>query len=196
MLKDEHGNPITMVGAGHVGLPLSAFHPSDIYSIVKTVEQHELESHTMQGWRLIAVLQEQRVELAQRQEVNPHPNNGNNYQYNSIINLNAPQVVTRSVYLLGLDEHSSMSKVNNELHRCQAERSHVASKLIDLNEKYKETERKLANLTKTHQQVCGDNDAMVRGRAEQAAAIRKYEGDIAKIRAAIGELKMKEIIGG
>lgn len=159
--------------------------------VLRVAEGSELEGLTMQGWRMLQVLPESR-EIVSREEV-PLVLPGQNYP--TTYSGTRAQVVQQHRFLMLKEERTVLAEAQARFDALHAESLKTAHALL-------EAEKKVKEQTAQWQRICEENKRYL----EQTVAVReevatmrgqrdKMEKDIAKVRAAVGELKMKEILG-
>lgn len=165
--------------------------------IYKAVHHGQLEFETRAGWTLeITLVHDHAINIPHQAPAQVVNNNNNNQGYNSYqagmtVQVDKPVIVREPMFLL-----------SKELD-VQTREEELTKLLNDETENHKSDLLKYDALNKSHEHY--KNEADQRTKALGAAAgvqqkldeaKRKLEGDMAKIRAAIGDLKYFEIVGG
>jgi hypothetical protein len=161
---------------------------------VEVVEPEVLGSCTRNGWKILAVIQDDHLEEVTDQEVNPHKDqNGYNYS-TTTIPTQRHHKCRRTRFLIGQTGESALSE--------QILATDVlATKLFQANALLKEA---TADRTKTENArgaaQRGAEDARKsleearRQLHEEQERRRLLEGDMAKVRQAVGDLRWREIL--
>jgi hypothetical protein len=158
--------------------------------VLRVAEGSELESLTTQGWRMLQVLPESR-EIVSREEV-PLVLPGQNYP--TTYSGTRAQVVQQHRFLMLKEERTVLAEAQARFDAVTADNQKKTAALLEAEKKAKEQAAQW-------QRICEENKRYL----EQTVALReevatmrgqrdKMEKDIGKVRAAVGELKMKEIL--
>lgn len=160
------------------------------HAVVKVAFDYEVEQLTRQGWRLREVLQETAVESFNESVQMLVP--GNTYPQSFSQTKGFP--VTKNRYLMVQDGNKALAEMQAKLDEQQT----IVSNAQNMQA---EAEKKAAALVKEIEALNYSNGNLIRNAGDTNGQLskskelnRKLEGDIAKIRNAIGELKMKEIL--
>ena len=152
----------------------------------KAVSASFLESETKKGWKLVGVVSEQQPHIAMDQQAVFNPQH--NYIQSHPVQHTIPVTVLH--FILGYEENKVIEDFQKE----------VAS-LTEQVKALPEKEKVIEHLKKELTQVQGVRDAngqelnATRTRVNEGRIqVMKMEADIAKIRKAVGELRMKEIL--
>lgn len=168
--------------------------------VFKVVDGFELEQHTMSGWVLVETLRETMVDTGMDEVLHPqfmkHNFDNNSYYCGTEkVYLDRSHVVGRTRFLLRKDPDSVVAES-------------VAS-VVEMEHRVAEAERKQLSA----QERVGVVEGQLEGAGRQAARLNdrierlsedcklaseqrlKMEADLAKVRQAIGEIKMSEILG-
>ena len=165
---------------------------------LKVVEGHELNFVTQNGgWRLIQVLEEEKIDTATATEPNPNYNPSMGYSSSNpgpTLQRSVPKKIKIHRYLLGKDKDSVFgdlqAKLDDALRRMtEAEKGElkVAGQVKDLLKETGEIQKKVDYNKGLYDGVREDLD-------NKNKVVLKMEQDIAKIRTAIGQDKMTEIL--
>lgn len=154
---------------------------------VVVVEESKVELLTREGWKVIAFYQE--TQMMPCQEQNP-PANDRTYP----ISYTTYKPSTFTKFVMHLDEESTLAQAAASV------RSHQQAAVISKNE-LGQAKKELEEATKRDAMTKNELERVQRTRDTYQddliavrASNRKLEGDIAKIRKAVGELKLKEIL--
>ena len=169
-----------------------------VEGVFKVVEEQELEAHTSSGWQIVSVLPETRLESRQGKRVNPSflgemMKNG----YSSLpetVDTEVCEPVSIHKYLLRKSINTKLDELNESLVVANS----VAGEAFSEIEKLKGHNEEFARVSKVHAE---ENELRLRlGRESMdrerqlRRSVEAMENDIAVIRTAIGETRMKEII--
>lgn len=137
------------------------------------------------GWHLIAIVEKSQVEKHYKGYPSPNQNYGT-------ITCEEPCIVDFPVYVIGRKESAIIDEWEN-----------TKKELFALRKAFTDKVDELVKVTNTHQVLSDTNVILERNcntmrddRNAHAARILVLERDIAKIRVAMGEVKMKEILFG
>lgn len=159
--------------------------------VSKVVNAHEVESLTLQGWRVTEVIQENFVESFN--ESVPFCPAGSNYIQNGCGTKGF--LVTKNLFLMTKDGSTLIAEANDRVAAAEARGHDLATKLIEADKKTAEWKQEANNLLRGHETYVSENGDLKKRVHQLHQSNLKMENDIAKIRNAVGELKMKEILG-
>jgi hypothetical protein len=159
--------------------------------VVKVVNAHEVEALTKEGWRLDDVLQESVVEPFG--ESVPFLATGQTYTVNG--SGTRGFLVTKNLFLMKKDGSTVMAEVYELLKQADQAGHDLANKLIAAEKKAADAESNVVALKKNNDLYTAHGQSLSNQLAEAKKQNQKMENDIAKVRQAVGELKMKEILG-
>jgi chromosome segregation ATPase len=162
--------------------------------VVIVVSEEEVETRSFEGYRLSEIVYKDRVELGVEQTVDDE--NGFNNQYgNRTHSVSKPLVLRepRFVMVSGLDDI---------LARKQREIAELDGSLSDATEARRAAEEAVKTAVKRTTELEKEietTNAAIRTIRDNYNTLRasnaKLEGDIGKVRTAVGVLRMKEILG-
>jgi hypothetical protein len=159
--------------------------------VSKVVNAHEVEGLTMNGWRLDDVLQESSVECFNESTPLVVPGQSYPTTYNGTKGF----VVTKNLFVMKKDGSAIVAEAEEALAQTEKARKNFADRTIEAEKKTVEAQKEVATL----KSELATSAAFARQLSTQLVTERdlkqKMENDIAKIRQAVGELKMKEILG-
>jgi uncharacterized protein (DUF342 family) len=152
-------------------------------AIDKTMEVHPtmVSDYVRRGWVVLA-------SYMAREDV--HENAMENGYY-----VNKVRSEYKPVVLMGQMIVDSMREENERLQARVSQLSKCESDLAALQKKYAEAEKVFAEKSASEKRAWESAEVTRKGREEVEAQKRKMEADISKLRAALGELRMKEILG-
>lgn len=157
----------------------------------KVVEWPEVEAYSREGWQLARVVPESRVEHAS--ESVPFLIPGQSYP--TMGSGTKSHTVSTARYVLFKDEQSAIAQLHAEAKKQYVELRDTQQKLAEQELAFKElfkTSLKLTESEKTSKTIAENCEVQAR---EDRIKIHKMEQDLAKLRNAFGELKVKEILG-
>ena len=159
--------------------------------VQKVVGPLEVENYTLQGWRVADIIQEQVVESVF--ETVPLVLPGQNYTTNA--SGTKGFLVTKNLFVMVKDGSSLLVEANERVVAAEKRASDIANQLIEADKKAVEWKKEANNLLNAHGVYASENKALSERLESERKLKTKMENDIAKIRQAVGELKMKEILG-
>ena len=158
--------------------------------VAKVVEANDVEYLTREGWRIAKVLPESRMELANEQVPLMPPGQSYPTQASGTRGL----VVGFHRFLMFFDEKSALAKFATEAKQRHIElcdmRTALTAAQSDL--KLQTAEAKKAETLRAA--ATAENASLSQRYYDERKLKQKMEEDIAKIRKAVGEMKMKEIL--
>ena len=172
------------------------------------VDGKDLKQLTERGWILIAVLQEDVVEpvrqpvpLELQKDLNLRLNAPQHHQtmdrnWSSLFHTwDMPVVRVACRYLVGLREGSVLEHLNDKINALEKQINDFLREGMEKTRAVTKLEEEL-NATKGKLELASKTSSTNFQRVAAAESIqRKLEEDIAKLRSAIGEIRMKEILG-
>jgi hypothetical protein len=212
------------ITGGAQGTVAGAARPEERKGIFKVVEVHDLEQWTLQGWRPVRTIETTRL-VADREDVpvpvgaQPHyppcerdlvvgrdghrqPLTLERSDDPRVLSLVKTSHVPKTLFLLQLDEHSALANADVQLQAEKARASEATHAKADalrlLGEQEKQTKELRASLAHATRQHAEKNEAynvqVTRNRAMETD-FGKLRQDHKKLAAALGDLKVKEILG-
>lgn len=162
-----------------------------IHAVIKA---NDVELRSRAGWRVQEVLKSSRVEVASESvSYPPQPNVG--YATSPTYGTNTKShVVEEFNFLMVQDETKYVADLQLEVERLRMEMTNARANLMSEQETLKNTRTALEQAQqrlKVEQEACGRERKLVE---ELRLSNRKMENDIAKIRVAVGERQMKDIL--
>ena len=164
-------------------------HGLKVFKLVKFIE---VEAFTSIGWRLLGTVN--RSSIATVFEHEPVPilstNNGT-YTPPQTTSVNRHHVVDDPLFLLGKDDESALAAMKSKVDACQltlAEHAKCA-------EEMRKAKASVDRLTELVDERLNDLALQRKSTFEAIDGSRKMERDIAKLRVALGEVRMREILG-
>lgn len=166
---------------------------TEVNSLVVVVEENHVESFSSRGFRLLEIVFTDLLEEVEEKMMEQE--NGNSYGSKSRTGTKSV-VVRRPRFVMVqngngalADKQADLDESLRQVHELRKDRDNFEIKAADLENKMKGLEADKRRLASTIE------DKLKEITAERTSK-RKIEEDIGKIRTAIGDLKMKEIIGG
>jgi len=138
--------------------------------------EYEVQSETKLGWRLLAILQEQMA---------GYLSNGSTYVPGPIM----------TKYVIGLDKQSTLVDACAKLSDAQIKLDDQAKEIARIQ---KAVEQSITAFALAEADVADYRRTLEAERSARKPlqeSIARYERDLAKIRTAIGEIKLREILG-
>ena len=164
-------------------------HGLTVFKLVKFIE---VEGLTSIGWRLLGTVNRSSIATVFEAEPVPtlSPSNGM-YQPPQTMQINRHHVVDDPLFLLGRDDESALAVMKANLDAAKAVVLEHASCSGVLKISQSEVER-----TKQTKEVWESQSRQLEKNLSKAVeGSRQMEQDIAKLRTALGEVRMKEILG-
>jgi hypothetical protein len=162
--------------------------PLERYAEVKTVGEDDLPNVTREGWRLVAIVQEQTYVTAQETQ----PVGGG--QFGTVMASRAMPSITNR-YLVGRDETSALAESHRLRMEAEEKRGAAVMELKRHAEAAQAADKLAAQVTDLQDTLQRAEDRETHAARSYQERIRKYEIDIGKLRAALGDLRMTEILG-
>jgi septation ring formation regulator EzrA len=160
------------------------------YAEYQEVDQHSLLGMTQDGWVVIALLNSSTIDS--RQSNKPYVD-GQGYSQSNYVEeafvLNQPR------YLIGKTRDKVLEELReSEREAVQNSKNHQADATVfkeQVEGKEKTIEAKEKEIDQQHERIQGLQEKANDARSMQ----QKMEGDLAKVRKAVGDIKFKEIVG-
>ena len=162
--------------------------------IFKVVSAYELETQTNLGWQLV----ERFSDGAPTSLADMIPVAGANGSYPQTMSGTRGAIIKQSFFLLWKSEESAIALKQGEIERLAKQVSEVKGEKAAVEKDLKETKEKLAN---NERALTGFQDAVKNLQTKEASwvetskQVEKLKIDFGKIWAAIGDFKMREILG-
>jgi len=172
-------------------------HEIKIEGISKVVRGESLFEETQRGWKVIGSYQDSVMESVFEQEPLPAGQQpyGGYTPTPGFVNVQKWKPALVTFFVLMKDAESVIAALNDQLKEA-CEKSATAHRECDAAQKsLKETETKLENAKNHNQAVDNALKDLRATREKELTTSRKLEVDIGKIRTAIGERQLKEILG-
>lgn len=157
----------------------------------KVVDAKDVESLTLQGWRIDRTLEESYVEPFH--ETTPFAVPGQTYTMSG--SGTKGFLVTRIRFLMTLDELSATAQLRVQMEQAEQLASSARKMQTDAEEALKKQQAEVLRLEGLNTRAERENTRLSESYNDAQKMKIKMENDISKIRTAIGDLKMKEIIG-
>lgn len=158
--------------------------------VMKVVEAYEVETYTMLGWRLSEVLSESYVESFS--ESVPMVLPGQSFVSNSVATKGF--LVAKNRFLMTMDGSSVLAGMNEKLVAADKRVAEAKAAQEAAEKKAEEWKRDSNNLLRGHETYVRENKILAEKLERAEKSNHTMEEDIGKIRKAVGELKMKEIL--
>jgi hypothetical protein len=156
------------------------------------VEGHTVYAKALGGYTLVAVVYTDLVVLANEADVLPPSQPGWSA---TNIQRTVARVVREPRFVMRLDRDSALAEKEEQLVAARAAAA-------EANNELRAEKQRAAVLAKDNEKLSGEREKLsvnyrsaMKNYEDQRDMRRKLEGDIAKIRSAVGEIRMKEILG-
>lgn len=156
--------------------------------VYKTCDQNQLEFFTSAGWQLVAMYTVESALAVPEQQI------GQGNGYTRTMQTTRAMPYTNICFVVRKGEQSALADAQKEALAAQEARDKAVQEHDDTKKAYKQSEQEVARLK---QAVETRELALKVARADKEhiqTCYTKMEQGLAKIRNAIGELKMKEIL--
>lgn len=164
--------------------------------IIKTIRPSELAQHTTDGWSIIDVFDEDRVaeSWGKLPRVVPHtqPQYGVD---DGTVSTSTPHVVRERFFVVRQQPESELARMATELSNMRTERDDARRTSADWKNLCDRQAKEVNELKLNFDREAQLTGTLKKERVRDVEKIRKMEGDLGKVRAAIGELRMREILG-
>ncbi len=172
-------------------------------TVTAVVSECDVEQRSYSGYVLIAVVATDVLHVAQESEDVPVTDPGYTYANRHETTSRTKTYMAREArYVMRLDPESAMAQKEQDLNVMAAEKAHVEQALADERKKItalaKERETLVLNdaeLKRTNESLRQRYETTCKDRDGFRDACQKLEGDMGKVRTAVGERGMKEILG-
>jgi uncharacterized membrane protein YqiK len=138
------------------------------------------------GYRLIAIVPVDRIV--------PISDSGTN-EHGQYFNKTRQERVTDAKYVMALDAESAIAKTQAALAAATSRALTAEQRATVLEDETKKLRVDLAKAQEEVKRNCGIAEALREGGKAEADRRRKMEADIGKVRNAVGDIRMKEILG-
>lgn len=161
----------------------------------KIVSTEELESCTGAGWKLVAVYEVEEVVSLTEDVPNPSTKGQNDLGYQSTVSVLRNVVVRSKKFHLAKRLDTRLEEMRERLHDAQARATSTKKENRSLDEAFQNLKKEFDGVQGRHAAVVDCSHRLVREKEIAQRKMYKLEGDLAKARKALGELKWKEICG-
>lgn len=156
--------------------------------VVKVVNEHEVESLTRSGWRIREILPWQHVEPFS-ETASPLVNGFPQTTYAT-----KGFLVSTNKFVMEHNADSALAEMSEKLAKLEAEHAALQSAYANAGKDLFAAQETVRGLNNRIGYLTNDLDGARVDFQKERERNRKMENDIAKIRQAVGELKMKEIL--
>jgi hypothetical protein len=178
---------------------------------LRVVHGHELDLLTRRGWKVVETLIETELQdvlepasdaemEAVKRQYGGYIPQGNTYYdgtRNIPVGMRRRQVAVQvTKFLVGESLESALEELVSQLEALRAVNAKNAQATTEAEAATKKAQEELARMTTSHEACSAARDNWEKRAHENAARQRKLEGDIGKLRVALGDLRMKEILEG
>ena len=168
----------------------------DLVTIV--VGEDEVERRSREGYLLIDIVYVDDIDLMP--ETTSDNENGYNGQYGTRTHtVTKPMMARRPRFVMAQGRDNTIEQLHFSLKEAQ---THAQTRILELSELARESEKKAdvqakyaARLVEDKKHLDERNATLIKELEAARATSRKIELDIGKVRKAVGELRMKEILG-
>jgi len=161
---------------------------------VRVAEAHELDALTGSGWKILAVYEEDHLEVAYDQEPNPNPREGStDYNYASTLSVNRSHRCRRAQFLLGYETGSHRAEQASRIEQMAKDLKEATSGLEEALKEQKKVEEDRDRLKRVSENSSVRVNELLDEVKHEQARVRRIEGDMAKVRQAVGDLRWREI---
>jgi hypothetical protein len=168
---------------------------SEYKGLVKTIHASKLEECSREGWVVVDTYDEQNTELVSGTEPREIPHGPNDYSHEATVFTSRHYVVTAHYFVVRRDPESHLAELHEE----------IADLKTLFDEKNVALNQAQAALTKATQDLelaqidvtslRSDAGRVSNDRQAERIKMRKMEDDLGKLRKALGELRVREILG-
>lgn len=165
---------------------------TEFTGILKVVSASQLEEFSAQGWRVLEGFNEEQDHVFLGSEPK-QVEDGNSYC--STVDTRRSVVLSQRYYVLGRDETSVLADLNSKIAAANVQVKDLTAKAKEQDDTLSQARReidRLTNFVEARDLAAGRVAQERRGEQER---MRKMEKDLGKLRAALGDLKMREILG-
>jgi len=171
------------------GAALVVASPYDRYHELKIVTDYDLPDATKEGWRLVAIVQEQGYMMAAESIPNPNPSFGGMIATQRAM----PSITTR--YVVGRDETSALAAAHRLREAAEEKTRAAVAELKNHAAQAQAAERLGQENVGLKERLKRETENLQTALKFQQDRVRRYEVDLGRIRAALGDLRMNEILG-
>jgi len=154
------------------------------------VDGFNLLEETGHGWVIIAVLNTQQIESRQVQVPYKDPNGYHQSAYQDEV-----FVVAKPKYLLGKTRDQVIEELRTDLKAAKDTKDHHEARARSLDTMVKDLGADICRQNEMAGKAEEDANKLKESMRGMSTSKLKMEGDIAKLRTALGEIKFKEILG-
>lgn len=160
--------------------------------LLRVVRANELTNLTERGWKLKQVLDETEIQHADEYVYVPDPRyGGQGIQQKTSAK---PVVLSTHRYLVELDEGSTLAQAAEAAEQSRARQVAEQNRAFNLEKELKQTQETLKEQVKEFQDLSKWHAQLKQELQGEYSQRRKMEVDIGKLRTAIGDLRMREIL--
>jgi hypothetical protein len=163
---------------------------------LKIVQAEEIEALTLSGWRLVLTYQD--TVLWPYMETEPPPPQttySTSYTSNMAVQVTRCKPCTATRFVMQLDEQNALAQMNNDLESVKKALENEKNAHRQTHRDLDAQAKKVTEAKKAVDEYSQKNTSFASQLDTARTSNRKLESDIAKIRTAVGELKLKEILG-
>lgn len=165
------------------------------YAVMKTVSAELLEQATEEGWRLVETITTDAMQTVYEHDMTVEVKLDNYGNSNKRPEVKRSVLIKTVLFLVGKDEDSALrvlkEKYDAVLHDLDIQRTERHNAILKAQAASKEAEELKSRCDKLKDSLLGAEN----GSYSKGERLRTMESDMAKIRIAVGDLKVKEILG-
>jgi hypothetical protein len=171
----------------------SPFH--EYKGIVKTVHASKLEECTRQGWVVVDAFDEQNTEAVYGVEPRVLPHGPNDYSHEATVSTTHHHLVTSRYFVVRVDDASHLAGLNEQIAGLKTTLDEKSVALTQAQEALRKTSRDLDTAQLDVTSLRSAAGRMAEDRQAEILKMRRMEDDLGKLRKALGELRVREILG-
>jgi len=166
--------------------------------VVTVCDEHQVEGYCRRGFRLLQIIYSDYADMFQ--ETTHDNDNGHNGSYGGNMTathtVSKPMVLRRARFVMVLGEGQALEEADKKISGLEDELRRVNKASMDIVKTKEADEKRLKEL----EEVRDRHLETIRLKTTEAGQLReksrKLEEDIGKIRTAVGDIRMKEILSG
>ena len=160
------------------------------YAENQEVDAYSLTNLTQEGWTVIALLSAQTTDSTQ----NSKPRYDRDGHQLGTDYVDETFVISQPRYLIGKTRDKVLEELREERRGLKDTSDHHESRADNLGIRVEDLKKDVASKEKCIERQVESKDKAVRARDDADDRSRKMEGDLGKLRQALGDIKFKEII--
>jgi Mg2+ and Co2+ transporter CorA len=167
----------------------------EVHQVIE--EEDDLYHYTTTGWRLVAVVQEEVVVTVDDEEVRPEHLCQTSYYAGDAEHIKCRQSFTRTVtkYVVTKRSEDVLEGMTERVREAEQKAKETQTDMGDAQARVFKLEERVTQLEGALTNERTARDVILREKDEALKSLRKMERDIAKVRKAVGNLRMDDILG-